>query len=87
MFILERESEFGYADRILVAALVQQIVHGAFNKLSVSPPPIGTFDVVGKDRRNAWIGLGDDLGKEEAMRRLVNVVSKTIPDIYKRIAK
>merc|ERR1712083_1028389 len=59
--------QLNYDEKLKLVALTQQAAHG---KLSDQPEEslstLGAFDVIGKDRRNAWAALGD-LSKEDSM--------------------
>ena len=46
-------------------ALTQQAKLGSFQKAEADLPPLGTFDIIGKERRAAWDVLGD-MDKDEA---------------------
>ena len=52
-----------YQDKIELVALTQQANNGAMKNANL--PPLGTFDIIGKERRAAWEKLGD-LSKEDA---------------------
>lgn len=42
---------FSYEDNIQLVAFSQQVVHGPLSDAISKLPPLGTLDVVGKDRR------------------------------------
>ena len=65
-FFKENEGKtfnLAYQDKLDLVALTQQANHGAMKDVSL--PPLGTFDIIGKERRAAWEKLGD-LSKEDA---------------------
>ena len=65
-FFKEREGKtfhLAYQDKIDLVALTQQAHHGAMKDTNL--PPLGTFDIIGKERRAAWEKLGD-LSEEDA---------------------
>lgn len=68
-FFKEREGKtfhLAYQDKIELVALTQQANHGAMKDANL--PPLGTFDIIGKERRAVWENLGE-LGKEEAKEK------------------
>ena len=42
--------------KLKLVALTQQALHGPLDTAQL--PPLGAFDMIGKDRRNAWNQLG-----------------------------
>ncbi|RWS04967.1 Golgi resident protein GCP60-like isoform X2 [Dinothrombium tinctorium] len=65
-----------YNDRNYLLALVLQVKHGAYNESK--EPPLGPFDLVGRDRRQAWSDLGT-MSKEEAMSTFIKLLDKLCP--------
>ena len=55
-----------YQEKLHLVALTQQASQG--NIESASLPALGTFDIIGKERRSAWEALGN-ISKEEAKER------------------
>jgi len=55
-----------YQEKLHLVALTQQASHGSIE--SASLPALGTFDIIGKERRSAWEALGN-ISKEEAKER------------------
>ena len=51
-------------------SLTQQAKLGSFEKAAADLPPLGTFDIIGKERRAAWEALGD-LDREESKAQFV----------------
>ncbi|XP_039293203.1 Golgi resident protein GCP60 [Nilaparvata lugens] len=77
---------FSYEDKLKLVALTQQVSHGKYSQQKL--PPLGAFDVIGRDRRLAWQALGD-ASKVQAMDCLIELVDeqcplfKTFVDAYK----
>jgi len=67
-----------YPDKVRLVALTQQAYHGKFAEEKV--PPLGAFDVIGKDRRNMWSSLGD-MAPSEARRTFVREVTRLMPHL------
>lgn len=67
-----------YNDRLKVVAFTQQSLHGPFTEDRALP--LGTLDVIGRDRRNAWAALGD-MSKSQAMKSFVDEVMKLMPSL------
>ena len=59
-----------YQMRIDLVSLTQQAKLGCFEKVEAELPPLGTFDIIGKERRAAWEALGD-LDRDEAKAQFV----------------
>lgn len=59
-----------YQLRIELVSLTQQAKLGSFEKAAADLPPLGTFDIIGKERRAAWEALGD-LDREESKAQFV----------------
>lgn len=53
-------------------AFTQQAAHGP---VSANAPPIGAFDVIGRDRRTAWNNLGN-ISKSQAMEGFVELLDR-----------
>ncbi|RWS29044.1 Protein TMED8-like protein [Leptotrombidium deliense] len=62
-----------YNDRNHLMALVLHVKHGAF--LESKAHPLGSFDIIGRDRRQAWSDL-KSLCKEEAMSKFIVLLDK-----------
>lgn len=56
-------------------AFSQQALHGPVNE---TLPPIGAFDVIGRDRRVAWQNLGN-INKSQAMEGFVDLLDRLCP--------
>ncbi len=69
-----------YEDKCHLVALTQQAHHGKFSDAKDNLPPLGTLDVVGRDRRNAWASLAD-MEKPAAMLGFVNRVGELMPHL------
>eukprot|EP00096_Caligus_rogercresseyi_P013513 TRINITY_DN614_c0_g1_i1.p1 TRINITY_DN614_c0_g1~~TRINITY_DN614_c0_g1_i1.p1 ORF type:complete len:496 (+),score=135.55 TRINITY_DN614_c0_g1_i1:26-1513(+) len=72
-----RRLEVSYADQIRLVAYTQQVVNGPFTPDKGSP--LGTLDVIGKDRRSAWKALGD-MSRSDSMKGFVDSISELFPD-------
>ena len=59
-----------YQLRIELVSLTQQAKLGCYEKAEADLPPLGTFDIIGKERRAAWEALGD-LDRDEAKAQFV----------------
>lgn len=59
-------------------AFSQQVLHGPLSTAINKLPPLGTLDVVGKDRRLAWQKLGE-LSTEQARAGFVELLSRKCP--------
>ena len=57
-----------YQEKLHLVALTQQASQGSVESQSASLPALGTFDIIGKERRAAWEALGN-ISKEEAKER------------------
>ena len=55
-----------YQEKLHLIALTQQASQGSIE--SASLPALGTFDIIGKERRSAWEALGN-ISKEEAKEK------------------
>lgn len=58
-----------------LVAFTQQAAHGP---LSPNAPPIGAFDVIGRDRRLAWQNLGN-INRSQAMEGFVELLDRLCP--------
>ncbi|XP_019869106.2 Golgi resident protein GCP60 [Aethina tumida] len=80
-FYKEKEGKavhFSYEDKLQLVAFAQQVLHGPLSEAIHKLPPLGTLDVVGKDRRDAWLKLGQ-LPSEEAREGFVDLLSRLCP--------
>ena len=68
----EQEVHLPLQLRVELVALSQQAKQGSLAGADL--PPLGTFDIVGRERRAAWAALGD-LGQEEAKARSISTSS------------
>ncbi|ERL94476.1 Golgi resident protein GCP60 [Dendroctonus ponderosae] len=66
---------FSYEDNLQLVAFSQQVGHGPLAEAISKLPPLGTLDVVGKDRREAWQKLGN-LSKDQARTGFVELLSR-----------
>ncbi|KAF7273973.1 hypothetical protein GWI33_013349 [Rhynchophorus ferrugineus] len=69
---------FSYEDNVQLVAFSQQVVHGPMVDVLKKLPPLGTLDVVGKDRREAWLKLGQ-LSRDQARTGFVELLSRRCP--------
>lgn len=53
-----------YEDKLKLIAYTQQAMHGPLNEKTA--PPLGVLDVIGRDRRSAWLELGN-MSQTQAM--------------------
>lgn len=67
--------QFTYEDNLKLVAFCQQALHGPVTE---SLPPIGAFDVIGRDRRVAWQNLGS-IGKSQAMEGFIDSLDRLCP--------
>ncbi|TRY72719.1 hypothetical protein TCAL_00983, partial [Tigriopus californicus] len=65
-----------YQAKLMLVAYTQQVVHGPCSQANVEP--VGAFDVIGKDRRNAWLTLGE-MSQDDAMRQFISQVEELMP--------
>ncbi|EAA08384.4 Golgi resident protein GCP60 [Anopheles arabiensis] len=65
-----------YEDNLKLVAFTQQAAHGPLD-LSKAPP-LGMFDVIGKDRRIAWQQLGT-ITKLQAMEGFIDLLDRLCP--------
>ena len=68
-----------------MVALTQQAKLGSFQKAEADLPPLGTFDIIGKERRAAWEALGD-LDKDEAKAQFLAKLMLAAPTFEEFIA-
>lgn len=64
--------QFTYEDNLKLVAFSQQALHGS---VTDSLPPIGAFDVIGRDRRVAWQNLGN-ISKSQAMEGFIDSLDR-----------
>eukprot|EP01135_Chromosphaera_perkinsii_P007225 Nk52_evm33s745 gene=Nk52_evmTU33s745 len=69
--------KLGYAAKNEMYAYGKQATHGEFR--TEDNEEVGYFDWVGKDRRNAWIALGD-MSKDVAMNTFVDMLTLHVPE-------
>lgn len=77
-FHLEKSGKavhFTYEDNLKLVAFSQQALHGP---VTDSLPPIGAFDVIGRDRRLAWQHLGT-IDKSQAMEGFIDSLDRLCP--------
>lgn len=67
--------QFSYEDNLKLVAFTQQAAHGP---VSENAPPIGAFDVIGRDRRLSWQHLGQ-ITKEQAMDGFIDMLDRLCP--------
>ena len=73
--------QLNYDEKLKLVALTQQATHGKLSDQSEETlPTLGAFDVIGKDRRNAWAALGD-LSKEDSMKGFIDGVAESMPHL------
>ncbi|XP_055547969.1 Golgi resident protein GCP60 [Wyeomyia smithii] len=65
-----------YEDNLKLVAFTQQAAHGPVDPAKV--PPLGMFDVIGKDRRIAWQHLGT-ITKLQAMEGFIDLLDRLCP--------
>ena len=80
----EQEVHLPLQLRVELVALSQQAKQGSLEGADL--PPLGTFDIVGKERRAAWAALGD-LGQPEAKASLVAELLKAVPQFEEFVAR
>lgn len=69
---------FSYEDKLQLVAFSQQVSHGPYSDAVHKLPPLGTLDVVGKDRRLAWQKLGH-LSSDQSRAGFVELLSRRCP--------
>ncbi|XP_025413332.1 Golgi resident protein GCP60 isoform X2 [Sipha flava] len=75
-FFKEKEGKaihFTYDDKLKLVAYTRQVCHGKLDESKL--PPLGVFDVIGRDRRLAWQALGD-MSTENSMINFIKLVNK-----------
>ncbi|XP_018579759.1 Golgi resident protein GCP60 isoform X2 [Anoplophora glabripennis] len=80
-FYREKEGKavhFSYEDKLQLVAFSQQVLHGPYTEAIHKLPPLGAFDVVGRDRRLAWQKLGQ-LSSDQARTGFVELLSRRCP--------
>lgn len=65
-----------YEDNLKLVAFTQQAAHGPLDLAKA--PPLGMFDVIGKDRRIAWQHLGT-ITKLQAMEGFIDLLDRLCP--------
>lgn len=65
-----------YQDKLQLVAYSQQANQGSFKEADL--PPLGTFDLVGKERRAAWEALGD-ISREDAKEKFSSRLLELAP--------
>lgn len=71
-----RNFHLAYQDKLSLVAYTQQANHGSLKQANL--PPLGTLDIIGKERRAAWAELGD-LSKDEAQISFTRQLLKIAP--------
>merc|ERR1712029_226827 len=71
-----RNFHLAYQDKLELVAFTQQANQGSFKEANL--PPLGTFDIIGKERRAAWEALGD-LTKEESKEKFSSKLLELAP--------
>jgi len=71
-----RSFHLAYQDKLELVAFTQQANHGSLKEANL--PALGTFDIIGKERRAAWESLGN-LTKEEAKERFSSALLDKAP--------
>jgi len=79
-----RNFHLAYQDKIELVAFTQQANHGSLRQANL--PPLGTLDIIGKERRAAWEKLGD-LSKEGAKNKFVSKLLQLAPGFKEYIAE
>ncbi|KAL3174377.1 hypothetical protein MRX96_040962 [Rhipicephalus microplus] len=78
-FFKEHEGKafhISYEDKVNLVAHTLQVTHGKYNPERCKP--LGYLDVVGRDRRQAWISLGDT-DRETAMKKFIELLNLKCP--------
>jgi len=71
-----RNFHLAYQDKIDLVAFTQQALHGSVKQANL--PPLGTLDIIGKERRAAWEKLGD-LSKKDAQKSFTTELLRIAP--------
>ena len=79
-----RNFHLAYQDKIDLVAYTQQANHGSLKQANL--PPLGTLDIIGKERRAAWEKLGE-LSKEEAKSNFTSQLYKIAPGFKEFVAE
>jgi len=74
--------QLNYDQKLKLVALTQQANHGTFSE--ENSPALGALDVIGKDRRSAWVSLGD-ISKDESMKGFIDGVAESMPHLQPHI--
>ncbi|KAG5882535.1 hypothetical protein JTB14_038146 [Gonioctena quinquepunctata] len=80
-FYKEKEGKavhFSYEDKLQLVAFSQQVLNGPYADVAHKLPPLGTLDVVGRDRRISWQKLGQ-LSRDQARAGFVELLSRRCP--------
>lgn len=80
-FFVEKDGKavhFSYEDKLQLAAFSQQALYGCYAEAAHKLAPLGTLDVVGRDRRIAWQKLGQ-LSCDQARAGFVELLSRKCP--------
>jgi len=73
-----------YDVKLKLVALSQQVLHGPLDTAQL--PPLGAFDMIGKDRRSAWSQLGQ-MSKEDAMAQFTDSVKENMPQFNSHLTE
>lgn len=68
--------QFTYEDNLKLVAFSQQALHGPITSVESELPPLGAFDVIGRDRRLAWQNLGT-ITKTQAMEGFIDLLDRS----------
>lgn len=79
-----RNFHLAYQDKIDLVAFTQQANHGSLKQANLQP--LGTLDIIGKERRAAWEKLGE-LSKEEAKSNFTSQLFKIAPGFKEFVAE
>ncbi|XP_060587295.1 Golgi resident protein GCP60-like isoform X2 [Ruditapes philippinarum] len=71
-----------YRDKLRMVALTKQASHGKYT--ADASPAVGFLDVVGNDRKQMWMSLGD-MSKDGAMGEFVKMLDKLCPQFKPHI--
>ena len=71
-----RNFHLAYQDKIDIVAFTQQANHGNLKEANL--PPLGTLDIIGKERRAAWEKL-EGFSKEKAQKEFIDFLLKKAP--------
>ncbi|XP_026478464.1 Golgi resident protein GCP60-like [Ctenocephalides felis] len=78
-FYKEKEGKalhLSYDDKLKLIAFTQQAKHGQFDATEL--PSLGVLDVIGRDRRLAWMQLGN-LSKAQSMEGFIDLLDRLCP--------